>query len=258
MCETLAEFDRLAEIYDESIGTGYASEVGAIERALSRHRCQIVLDIGVGTGRVAKPLEECVFEVVGVDVSLPMLVRAKCKGLKNLILADAEWLPFREKAFDATIIVDVLNCLDDPLTVFLQVERVTVDSVIAIKRKYNRNKEEGKDDPKFARLRERVAKLRVLSDGVSRSWEREDRIIELYPPSESKIVSDHVIETSAEGMISRFEKGAFRFTTDVPPEQLVLIGNELRHEMQGSSFKRRRIREMHVWNVRALPESSKS
>jgi len=248
----VAEFDRLAETYDEIIGSASLDELDAIGKSLYSRGCKTVLDVGVGTGRISRVLEEYDFLPVGIDVSLPMILKAKSKGLEDLVLADAKCLPFREKVFDATIMVDVLNCLDDPVAVFLQVGRATRDTIVAIKRKYNRTKETGEDgdDPKFARLRERVARFRFGSEnGFQNSWEREERIIELYPPLESRVVSDCVIEATAESVISRFERGAFRFTSGISEEELRIIANELRHEMQGSSFRRRRIREIHVWNA---------
>ena len=248
----MAEFDRLAETYDESIGAASLDELDAIGKSLYSRKCKTVLDVGVGTGRISRVLEEYDFLPVGVDVSLPMILKAKSKGLENLVLADAKYLPFREKVFDATILVDVLNCLDDPVAVFSQIGRVTSDAIVAIKRKYNRTREssEDNDDPKFARLRQRVAKFRLGSEnGFPNSWEREERIIELYPPLESRVVSDCIIEASAESVISRFERGAFRFTSGISEDELRIIAGELRHEMQGSSFRRRRIREIHVWDA---------
>ena len=50
-------------------------------------------------------------------------------------------------------------------------------------------------------------------------------------------------------MISRFERGAFRFTCDIPQGELKRIARELRIEMNGSYFRRRRIREMVVWDA---------
>ena len=102
----------------ENLGSFDESELKAIVNVLVTYRCGTVLDIGVGTGRVSKPLEDCRFETIGIDVSLPMILKAKSRGLKNLILADAKYLPFRYKTVDVTILVDVLNCLDDPVAVF--------------------------------------------------------------------------------------------------------------------------------------------
>ena len=183
----MAEFDRLAETYDENISSFEREELEAIGRVLGDNRCHTVLDIGVGTGRVLIPLQDSKYETIGIDVSLPMLLKAKSKGLKNLILADAKHLPFREKALDASLLVDVLNCLDDPVAVFGQVVYATRGIVVAIKRKYNRDMELGEmNDPKFARLRHRVQRFSsITTSEAPRSWEREDKIIHSFPRSKT-------------------------------------------------------------------------
>jgi len=70
-----------------------------------------ILDIGVGTGRLAEPLQNVGFEVVGVDISRKMVDIAAEKGLKQLVFADARFLPFKPKAFDAAICVHVLHLI---------------------------------------------------------------------------------------------------------------------------------------------------
>lgn len=257
----MAEFDRLALIYDETVIAFEDEELRAVKDALNYCQCHTVLDLGVGTGRVSKPLSDSGFEMIGVDVSIPMLQMARAKGLQNLILADGKYLPFREKCFDAALLVDVLNCLDDPVTVFTQIIRATNGRVIAIKRKYDRDNEQGyENDPKFARLRHRVQQFRSTKGNAhpkTKSWEREDKIVELFPPMECKIVSDRIIQASAESMISRLERGAFRFTSEIPSEELKQISDELRLEMRGSYFHRRRVREIVVWDSdRYLPTFS--
>jgi ubiquinone/menaquinone biosynthesis C-methylase UbiE len=64
-----------------------------------------VLDLGCGTGNVARGLRELVnVDTVGLDISLPMLSVAREKSLE-VICADAsnDRLPFRDSSFDAII-----------------------------------------------------------------------------------------------------------------------------------------------------------
>jgi SAM-dependent methyltransferase len=75
--------------------------------------CTDVLDVGVGTGRIAWPLRETGFSVVGVDISRKMIGKAKKKGVSDLFLADARLIPFRDKVFDVTISVHVLHLISD-------------------------------------------------------------------------------------------------------------------------------------------------
>ena len=63
----VAEFDSIADIYDSTREPATDAEISAISDALKG--CETVLDVGVGTGRFAKPLSELGFHVTGVDIS---------------------------------------------------------------------------------------------------------------------------------------------------------------------------------------------
>jgi SAM-dependent methyltransferase len=113
-------FDRAAGYYDESRGLGpqaeelVADRVEAVVRPGGR-----LLEIGVGTGRIALPLHRRGREAVGIDLSMPMLERYRAKaaaaGLAPpvLVRADATWLPFPDASFDAVLEVHVLHLVPD-------------------------------------------------------------------------------------------------------------------------------------------------
>lgn len=107
---------RLIEVYDEEAKVydvkrkfyeyGYA---GMRERKLLSFFCRgpRVLNIACGTGRLLYFFAMYGFEVVGIDLSKSMLNFAKKKTItyKNvhLIRADAEFLPFRNGAFEEIV-----------------------------------------------------------------------------------------------------------------------------------------------------------
>ena len=74
-----------------------------------------LLEVGVGTGRIALPLHRRGRRVVGVDLSVPMLERYRAKaaaaGLPAppVLRADATRLPFRDACVDAVLEVHVLH-----------------------------------------------------------------------------------------------------------------------------------------------------
>lgn len=96
-----AEDARLAALYDLDAASGDA----AIDwhRGLAQMTGGPVLELGVGTGRVAIPLAEDGHEVVGIDRSRAMLARAAEKAKKarvNLTLLEADMRSFAlERAF---------------------------------------------------------------------------------------------------------------------------------------------------------------
>jgi len=70
-----------------------------------------ILDVGVGTGRFSKPLQDAGFEVVGVDISKKMLGKACERGTEDLIVSDASSLPFQDSIFDASISIGTLHLI---------------------------------------------------------------------------------------------------------------------------------------------------
>ena len=101
-------------MYDETREPLDGPTVDALAEALRRAGAVRVLEVGVGTGRVAKPLLERGIELTGVDPSRGMLSRARSKGLPRLVRGSGYRLPFRDGAFDVSLFVHVLHVLDDP------------------------------------------------------------------------------------------------------------------------------------------------
>lgn len=94
-----------------------------------------VLDIGCGPGRGTLKLAESLrhdVEVVGLDVSLPMIETARhqrshhpeVRDRVRFVSGDARDLPFDDEAFDAVIGHSVLYLIDDPARVLAEVSRV--------------------------------------------------------------------------------------------------------------------------------------
>lgn len=129
----IANFDRVAEIYDS---TRKAPEeilratVSAMEKALAGRNT--ILDLGVGTGRYAKPLTERGFDVVGVDVSLGMMEKARARGLRSLVRADGHDLPFADASFQAVIIILFLHLADDWAKAVREIGRVCDGPILSI------------------------------------------------------------------------------------------------------------------------------
>jgi len=99
--------ESFAEVYDEWYrGVSDAEAVAAFVDA--RAGAGPVLELGVGTGRLAVPLVARGRAVVGLDASAAMLARCRDRGLEpsglRLVRADMAALPFRGRPVGAVLI----------------------------------------------------------------------------------------------------------------------------------------------------------
>ncbi len=124
------EFDRIAPVFDETRRPPSEQEIQTLAEILSG--CHSVLDAGVGTGRFAVPLVASRFDVVGVDLSVGMMQRARAKGIASLVWADIRRLPLREGTVDAAFTAHVLQLLPDPRAVLVELGRVARRVVVVL------------------------------------------------------------------------------------------------------------------------------
>jgi ubiquinone/menaquinone biosynthesis C-methylase UbiE len=90
----------------------------------------LVLDIGSGTGRVAIALARLGHRVIAMDLTAPLVERARQKALEagvagriTFVLADAEALPIAEGSLDAAVAHGVLHHLEHPEAVIARAGR---------------------------------------------------------------------------------------------------------------------------------------
>ncbi|MBN2305526.1 MAG: class I SAM-dependent methyltransferase, partial [Anaerolineae bacterium] len=75
-------FDRAADYYDETRGFPPDQQppiAALIARAANLTRASRVIEVGIGTGRIALPLAEHVRAITGIDLARPMLNRLRAK-----------------------------------------------------------------------------------------------------------------------------------------------------------------------------------
>lgn len=95
----------------------YRSELLALQTVMPHPG--LGLEVGVGTGRFAKPLGV----PMGIDPSLQMLLHARARGIK-VVLGVAEALPFRNAVFDRVLIVTTICFVDDAQLMLEETNRV--------------------------------------------------------------------------------------------------------------------------------------
>ncbi len=85
-----------------------------------------MLEVGVGTGLIAKALCASGFRVTGVDISLAMLGRARERLGPGapIVAADAGRMPFAEVSFDQAFSVWVLHVVGDRAAALGEVARI--------------------------------------------------------------------------------------------------------------------------------------
>jgi len=72
-----------------------------------------LLDVGGGTGRVAKVFIDQASQVVVADSSMGMLSQAKSKNGLGLICSQSESLPFPDEYFERVVMIDALHHVGD-------------------------------------------------------------------------------------------------------------------------------------------------
>jgi SAM-dependent methyltransferase len=221
-------FDRAAGFYDRTRGLGAEQE--AAQTALLRSELvgtDRVLEIGIGTGRVAVPLAAAGVRVVGIDLSAEMLkVLLEKDNAIPVAIGDACRLPFPDRSFGAALSCHVLH--------LIPTWRAAVDELLRVVRPggvllFSQGGLSG-DDP----TRELVGRLRAAagvtrhSRGVADVSEVDDYL------GERGVVSRRLppIPRGTTHVVAEFftmlEDGCWSWTWDVDPAVLAAASAETR------------------------------
>lgn len=251
---TANQFDEISPVYDETREPLKGTTVNKIESILLRDSCKSIIEVGVGTGRVAKPLQDRGFEIVGLDISKGMIHKAREKNVHGLILAEANHLPIKNKSFDAALFAHVLHIFEDPTQVLREVSNLVRKDVIALVRKRDGGSRESANGNKmlWQMLQEASARvgyaLPIRAGGRRR---KESDLLTVFPPDELIEIQDELIETSIDERLSYFEKRAFRPILGIPNDTLQKIIGEVRSSLPAEALAKkihyRRIDQMAIW-----------
>ncbi len=127
-------YDSTADIYDrryqEEQGAKYRSALAGVELDGS------VLDVGCGTGLFFKHVSPKVTSIVGIDISKALLRQAKetakASGKVDLVQADADNLPFKNRNFDVIFAFTVLQNMPKPLETLKEIKRTAKSGATVI------------------------------------------------------------------------------------------------------------------------------
>ena len=128
---TRFDFERIASRYD----AWYRTDRGAMYDLLEKRaidgllpaasRDSKLLEVGCGTGHFSDHFAGRGFEVTGIDISEPMIARARQENITNSTfeLANAERLPFADETFDVAAAITALEFVSDPANAVSEMAR---------------------------------------------------------------------------------------------------------------------------------------
>lgn len=105
-------YNQLGPSYEKLYGPEQSEKHNLVLKLLSLDSSQTAIDIGCGNGLLAHRLARKIRFVVGIDISSRMIQRAKSvnrrEGGVEVLLGDAEHLPFRPESFQVALAITVV------------------------------------------------------------------------------------------------------------------------------------------------------
>jgi len=216
------DFDEIARVYDETREPLDPDTIRGLEGFLDEHAWASVLEVGVGTGRVAGPLAQQRRFVVGLDASRGMLSRAAAKGGLRLVQGTAYRLPFLDRAFDAVLFVHVLHMLDSPGGALREAGRVGRGGVLALMDRDSSDVQGNRPSEPSPRELVRQVLAEVGYPDLLRAGPptKEREILRLFPPGATRTLSDREVTEPLARHLEALEKRAYRHVLKVPREEI--------------------------------------
>ena len=254
--DVAARFDRIAAQYDETREQLMEEALDRVAAILHRDGVHSILEVGVGTGRIALPLQERHFDVTGLDLSPAMLSKAKAKGVARLVMAEADNPPFKSKEFDAVILVHVLQLLDAPTQTFQNLTKVAKKEVAVFLRKPAASCD-GANEAREEFYRAFGATAKELGVALGDRYERwhgryarQDDFLEKFPPDERITIQEKDYSESFRGYIAVMEPGNCSFTADVSEQEFERIIERIKLTTNlDQEFPYHRVDQMLIWHL---------
>jgi len=246
--EVAREFDTISAVYDETREPLDGATVAGLGAALRSAGGTHVLEVGVGTGRVARPLLEAGFDVTGVDASAGMMAKARAKGVQRLVRGSAYRLPFPDSSFDVALFVHVLHVLDDPARALREAQRVARNGAFAL---VHPPRAAGEDLPREEHLRHLIRNA-LAEQGYpvpprASPWTKERDLLERLPPRSLQVLSEREVTESLRERVDRLEKRGQRYLLSVPPEVMHRAVESVRREVGDRTVTYHRVEAVANW-----------
>jgi len=240
-------FDRAADVYDTTRRAARPEAIEALAEELSD--CSSVLELGVGTGRLAVPLVERGFQVVGVDMSRKMLDQGRAKGLERLVMGDVCRLPFRPKSVDAVLAVHVLHLIEGLRDVVAEAAATARKKLVSIIERF--------EPPAESMSWAYGQAVRARGVRSARRWvQPELGIGMIVPPRRFQTLVRYEEQESAEAALAALERRMWAITWDVPDDVHREVLAELSSQFAGKTMTHDLEVCLLAWDVADFTEAA--
>jgi hypothetical protein len=165
-------------------------------------------------------------------------------------------MPFRDKSFDAAIVIHVLHIITDWPKAMHDVGRVTKKNVISLLRQRpGLTNQWGPDGTAvgalYLHLREEAG-YPVRRTDRRRMWQNEQEIKTRVPPLKLETIRDEMVSMTLEEAFNKFERRSPFIIHDVPDEVHKRVVEQIIATKGKERFERRIIEELAVWEPTQL------
>jgi ubiquinone/menaquinone biosynthesis C-methylase UbiE len=222
-------FDRAVAFYDRTraIPTYIEREMADVIRPYPQlQQGSQVLEVGVGTGRIALPLvRQNEYRYTGVDLSRAMMneLRQKTSSAPiRLAQADVTHLPFADATFDAVIAVHVFHLISDWQSAMREVSRVLQDDGVLV---HGQNHHVDADTSRVRELRNKLDEFAQADNAVREAgrlqWQDVRPALERHfgPPHEHT-TSTWQIQHTPHSVIENYRQRIWSSTWAIPDATL--------------------------------------
>jgi len=134
--DVMWRYDTTAGLYDRRYAEEQEAKIVAAMKHVKIEERSLALDAGCGTGLFFSHMTTKAGALVGVDISKKSLLvarkRAKTHGNVDLVLADADNMPFKERAFNHVFAFTVVQNMPFPAETLKELKRVAFEDAVFV------------------------------------------------------------------------------------------------------------------------------
>lgn len=134
--DVIKRYDLTAHLYDMQYAEEQTAKIEAAVNSGNLEKCNMVLDVGCGTGLLFDYVADRARAIVGLDISRKILFQAKERAKKfpntHLILAEADNMPLKENTFDCAFAITLIQNMPNSLKTLNEVKRVTSEAAVIV------------------------------------------------------------------------------------------------------------------------------